>query len=69
MTADHLPFGILVKQLVAAVADVADGDIDTAVEPELADLLVDLLGAGTQLEAVTAHVAARVDASKIWTND
>ncbi|MBK5224896.1 MAG: DUF222 domain-containing protein [Acidimicrobiia bacterium] len=69
MTADHLPFGILVKQMVAAVADVSAGDLDTAVEPELADLLVDLMGAGTQLEAVTAHVAARVDASKIWTND
>lgn len=62
-------FGTLVTELRHTLDAFADADLDDMVEPEMADALVDLLRGGTQLDAVVARVAARVDASKIWTND
>jgi hypothetical protein len=61
--------GVLVKQLNDTLAELAVADLDTVAPTELADVLVDLLGADSRLDAVCAQVAGRVDASMVWAND
>jgi hypothetical protein len=60
---------VLVKELGETLAELAAADLTDVVATELADVLVDLMGCGSRLEAVTAHVAAVVDGSKVWAND
>lgn len=62
-------FAGVLHELVEVLDALADADLDDLVEPELADALVDLMGCGSRLDAVTSRVAARVDASTIWAND
>jgi hypothetical protein len=60
----------VMEDLTATLAELGATDLGTIDDATvLADLLVSLLGAETQLQAITAEVAARVDASKVWAND
>ena len=65
--AEHL--GVLVKDVATAVDRLVDGDIDSLVEPELADAAIDLSTIASRVDAVLTEVVGRVDASKIWAND
>ncbi len=61
---------VLVEQVRATLTALAVAALDEVGDATvLADLLVDLMAAESQLQAVTAQVAARVDASRIWAND
>ena len=61
---------ILVTELRSTLAELVAADLDTVDDATvLADMLVDLLGAESQLQAVAAEVAGRVDSSRVWAND
>jgi hypothetical protein len=61
---------VLVKELQATLGELAEVDLDAVADATvLADVLVDLLGCESRLQAVTARVAGRVDASRVWNND
>jgi hypothetical protein len=61
---------VLVKELQATLDELATTDLDAVCDATvLADVLVDLLGCESRLQAVAARVAGRVDASRVWGND
>lgn len=60
---------VATKDLMTALHELVEADLDAALPTELAEVLVELLGCATRLDAVVAEVAARVDASKVWAND
>jgi hypothetical protein len=61
---------VVAKELEAVLRELAESDLDEVADPTvLADVLVDLMKAESQLQATCARVAARVDASRVWSND
>jgi hypothetical protein len=61
---------VLVKELQATLGELVEADLDTMTDATvLGDLLVDLMGVDSRLQAVCSRVAARVDASRVWAND
>lgn len=61
---------VLVKELQSTLAELAEVDLGAVGDATvLSDVLVDLLGCETRLQAACARVAARVDASRVWAND
>lgn len=61
---------VLVNELRSTLAELVEADLDAVDDATvLADVLVDLLGAESQLQALAARVAGRVDSSRVWAND
>jgi hypothetical protein len=61
---------VLVKELSSTLDELVGAELDAVGDATvLADVLVDLLGVESRLQAVCARVAARVDASRVWSND
>jgi len=66
--ATHL--AVLVDRLRSTLDELVDTDLDAVGDATvLADALVDLLGAESRLQAVSARIAGKVDASRVWAND
>ena len=60
---------VLVEQLGEVLDGLAGVDWGLVDPVSAGDLLVGLMGAGSKLDAVTAGVAVRVEASRVWAED
>ncbi|MFP3907440.1 MAG: hypothetical protein ACLFWR_10455, partial [Acidimicrobiales bacterium] len=60
---------VLVNELNATLGELATCDWNQLDAGSASEVLVALMGAGSKLDAVSAGVAGRVEASRVWAED